>query len=222
MINKSSQSASFFFQLPNRRRKTGDNWNMARSLIFQKCCHALSISRQVVRCVDEHEDRAGRKRPQTSLRLKPDLVTDGDKKMRFMIIRRADKETEAGIMPSQELLAAMGQFMEEMGKAGILLGGEGLHPTSKGARVNFSDGKPKVIDGPFAEAKELVGGYCLIEVKSRAEAIDWVRRWPVLDGHGNVEIEIRQVFEAEDFGAEFTPELREAEERLRADIATKV
>jgi hypothetical protein len=156
-----------------------------------------------------------------SLEQKPELDIGGDKTMRFMIIRKADKETEAGIMPSQELLGAMGQFMEEMGKAGILLGGEGLHPTSKGVRVKFSDGKPKVIDGPFAEAKELVGGYCLIEVKSREEAIDWVRRWPVLDGHGNVEIEIRQLFEAEDFGAEFTPELRAAEERLRAEIATK-
>jgi hypothetical protein len=141
--------------------------------------------------------------------------------MRFMIIRKADKQTETGVMPSTELLAAMGKYMEDMGKAGILLGGEGLQPSSKGARVKFSKGQPKVIDGPFAEAKELIGGYCLIQVKSRQEAIDWVKRWPALDGDGEVELEIRQIFEAEDFGAEFTPELREAEEKLRAEMAKK-
>jgi len=141
--------------------------------------------------------------------------------MRFMIIRKADKDTEAQVMPSTELLAAMGKYMEDMGKAGILLGGEGLKPSAQGARVKFSNGKPRVIDGPFTEAKELIAGYCLINVKSKAEALEWVKRWPALDGDGNVELEIRQIFEAEDFGAEFTPELREAEDRLRAEIEGK-
>jgi hypothetical protein len=138
--------------------------------------------------------------------------------MRFMIIRKADKKTEARAMPSTELLAAMGQYMEEMGRAGILLGGEGLQPSAQGVRVTFASGKPRVVDGPFAETGELIAGYCLIEVKSKAEAIAWVKRWPVLDGDGNVELEIRPLFEAEDFGAEFTPELREAEDRLRAKL----
>lgn len=139
--------------------------------------------------------------------------------MRFMIIRKADKQTEAAVMPSTELLAAMGKYMEDMGKAGVLLGGEGLHPSAKGIRVKFSKGQSRVIDGPFAETKELIAGYCLIQVKSLQEAIDWVKRWPALDGDGDVELEIRQIFEAEDFGAEFTPELREAEDKLRAEIA---
>ena len=138
--------------------------------------------------------------------------------MRFMILRKADKKTEAGVLPSQELLAAMGAYMEELGKAGVLLGGEGLQASSKGARVRLSGGKPAVFDGPFAETKELVAGYLLIQVKSKDEAIEWVKRWPALDGDGDVEIEIRQVFEAEDFGPEFTPELRESEERLRAQV----
>ncbi len=141
--------------------------------------------------------------------------------MRYMIIRKADRKTEAGVMPSQELLAAMGKYMEELVKAGVLLAGEGLQPTSKGARIRFSGGKPTVIDGPFAEAKELIAGFTLIQVKSREEALEWVRRWPPLDGDGSVELELRQVFEAEDFGAEFTPELREAEERMRAGVAAK-
>jgi hypothetical protein len=139
--------------------------------------------------------------------------------MRFMIIRKADKNTEAGVKPSTELLAAMGKYMEEMGKAGALLGGEGLKASAQGARVKFSNGKPRVVDGPFTEAKELIAGYFLINVKSKAEAIDWVSRWPAFDGDGNVELEIRQIFE--DCGAEFTPELREAEDRLRADIEGK-
>ena len=138
--------------------------------------------------------------------------------MLFMILRKADAQTEAGGMPSQALLAAMGKYMEEMGKAGVLLAGEGLQPTSKGARVKFSAGKPTVIDGPFAETKEQIAGYCVIQVGSRQEAIDWVKRWPALDMDGDVELEIRQIFEAEDFGPEFTPELREAEERLRQQI----
>ena len=137
--------------------------------------------------------------------------------MRFMILRKADADTEAGAMPSTELLAAMGKYMEEMGKAGILLGGEGLHPTSKAVRVKFSGGKPSVIDGPFAETKELIAGYALLEVKSREEAIEWLKKWPAMDGGGNLELEVRQLFEAEDFGPEFTPELREAEDKLRAE-----
>jgi hypothetical protein len=138
--------------------------------------------------------------------------------MRFMIIRKADAQTEAGAMPTTELLAAMGKYMEEMGKAGILLGGEGLHPSSKGTRIKFSGGKPSFVDGPFAETKELIAGYSLIQVKSREEALDWVKRWPIEDADGNAELELRPLFEAEDFGPEFTPELREAEEKLRAEI----
>jgi hypothetical protein len=141
--------------------------------------------------------------------------------MRFMIIRKADRDSEAGMMPGKELLTAMGAYMEEMAKAGVLLAAEGLHPSVKGARVQFSKGKPTVIDGPFAETKELVGGYCLIQVKSKEEAIDWVKRWPALDGNGEAVIEIRQVVEAEDFGPEFTPELREAEERLREQVEAR-
>ncbi len=121
-------------------------------------------------------------------------------------------------MPSTELLAAMGQYNEELAKAGVLLAGEGLHPSSKGARVKFSGGKPQVIDGPFAETKELIAGFTMIQVKSREEALEWLKRWPAIDGNGEVELELRQVFEAEDFGAEFTPELREQEEQLRAVI----
>ncbi len=135
--------------------------------------------------------------------------------MRFMILLKADENTEAGVMPSEKLLAEMGQYNEEMVKAGVLLAGEGLQPSSKGARVKFSGRERTVVDGPFAEAKELIAGYWLIQVKSRDEAIEWVKRCPnPLDGEA--EIEIRQVFEAEDFGEEFTPELREQEERIRA------
>jgi hypothetical protein len=138
--------------------------------------------------------------------------------MRFMILVKADKDTEAGVLPSEELLAAMGKYNEELAKAGVLLAGEGLHPSSKGARVKFSGGKTTVIDGPFTEAKELIAGFWLIQVKSKEEAIEWVKRVPHPDDREG-EIEIRQVFEAEDFGDEFTPELREQEERLRAQIA---
>jgi hypothetical protein len=139
--------------------------------------------------------------------------------MRFMIIRKADKDTEAGVMPGQELLAAMMKYNEEMVKAGVMLAGEGLHPTSKGARVKFKDGRPIVTDGPFAEAKEVIAGFTMIQAGSREEALEWVKRWPPLDGDGEVELELRQVFEADDFGAEFTPELRQQEERLRAQSA---
>jgi hypothetical protein len=140
--------------------------------------------------------------------------------MRFMVMVRADKNTEAGVMPSEKLLAEMGKYNEELVKAGIMLAGEGLHPSSKGARVRFSGGKRTVIDGPFTEAKELIAGFWLWQVRSLDEAIEWVKRCPnPLEGES--EIEIRQVFEAEDFGAEFTPELREQEERLRAQMAAK-
>ncbi len=140
--------------------------------------------------------------------------------MRFMILLKADKTTEAGVLPDEKLLTEMGNFNEELVKAGVMLAGEGLHPSSKGARVKFSGAKRTVIDGPFTEAKELIAGFWLWEVKSLEEAIEWVKRCPnPLDGEA--EIEIRQVFEAEDFGAEFTPELREQEERLREQMAAK-
>jgi hypothetical protein len=133
--------------------------------------------------------------------------------MRFMILVKANKDSEAGVMPSQQLLTEMGKFNEELAKAGVLLAGEGLHPSSKGARVRFSTGKQTVIDGPFAETKELIAGFWIWQVKSKEEAIEWGKRAPFEE----TEIEIRQVFEAEDFGAEFTPELREQEDRLRAE-----
>jgi len=133
-----------------------------------------------------------------------------------MILRMADANTEAGVMPSEPLLAAMGKYMEEMAKAGVLLAGEGLKPTSTGARVELRSGKPRVIDGPFAESKELIAGYCIIRVGSREEALDWVKRWPPLDG--DITLEVRQIYEVEELGPEFTPELRAAEERLRAQL----
>ena len=141
--------------------------------------------------------------------------------MRFMVMVKATKNSEAGAMPTEKLLADMGKFNEELVKAGVMLAGEGLHPSSKGTRVKFSRGKRTVIDGPFAETKELVAGFWLWQVKSKAEAIDWVKRCPNPFPGAESEIEIRQVFEAEDFGAEFTPELRAQEERLRAHVAGK-
>ncbi|ATQ73093.1 YciI family protein [Massilia sp. P8910] len=137
--------------------------------------------------------------------------------MRFMIIVKASPESEAGKMPSEKLLTEMGKYNEELVKAGVMLAGEGLHPSSRGARVQFSGNKRTVVDGPFAETKELVAGFWLIQVKSKEEAIEWVKRCPN-PMESDSEIEIRQVFEAEDFGAEFTPELREQEERLRAQL----
>ena len=134
--------------------------------------------------------------------------------MRFMIIIKASQDSEAGIMPSTELLTAMGNYNEELAKAGILLAGEGLHPSSKGARIKFSGDKRTVIDGPFIETKELIAGFWLWKVKSKEEAIEWVKRCPNPMPGTEAEIEIRQVFEAEDFGAEFTPELREQEQRV--------
>jgi hypothetical protein len=135
--------------------------------------------------------------------------------MRFMILVKATKESEAGVLPSTEMLAKMGKFNEELAKAGIMLAGEGLHPSSKGARVRFSGTKRNVTDGPFTEAKELIAGFWLWQVKSKEEALEWVKRCPMEDGD---EIEIRQVFEADDFGEAFTPELREQEERIRAQV----
>ena len=138
--------------------------------------------------------------------------------MRFMVIVKADKNSEAGVMPDEKLLAAMGKFNEELVKAGVMLAGEGLHPSSKGARVKFSGDKRTVVDGPFAETKELVAGFWLWQVKSKEEAIEWVKRCPN-PMPGDSEIEIRQVFEAEDFGEEFTPELRAQEDRIREQAA---
>jgi hypothetical protein len=139
--------------------------------------------------------------------------------MRFMLIVKADKNSEAGVMPSEQLLTEMGKYNEELVKAGVLLAGEGLHPSSKGARVRFSGSKRTVIDGPFSETKELIAGFWLIQVKSKEEAIEWVKRAPNPMPGTESEIEIRQVFEAEDFGAELTPELRAQDERLRAQAA---
>lgn len=138
--------------------------------------------------------------------------------MRFMIIIKADKNTEAGVMPDEKLLAEMGNFNEELVKAGIMQAGEGLHPSSKGARVKFSGDKRTVANGPFSGTNELIAGFWIWQVKSKEEAIEWVKRCPNPTG-AESEIEIRQIFEAEDFGAEFTPELREQEERLRNQIA---
>ncbi len=140
--------------------------------------------------------------------------------MRFMILMKATQDSEAGVMPSEEILAAMMKYNEELVKAGVLLAGEGLHPSSKGARVAFSGGKTTVVDGPFTETKELVAGYWLIQARSRDEAIEWVKRCPCSPDE-EFEIEIRQVFEADDFGDEFTPELREQEERLRSQVAAQ-
>lgn len=136
--------------------------------------------------------------------------------MRFMVIVKATKNSEAGVLPSEELLAAMGKYNQELAKAGVLLAGEGLHPSSKGTRVRFSGEKRTVIDGPFAETTELVAGFWLWQAKSKEEAIEWVKRCPNPMPGETGEIEIRQVFEPEDFGAALTPELREQEEHLRA------
>jgi hypothetical protein len=138
--------------------------------------------------------------------------------MRFMVIVKADRNSEAGVMPSTELLTAMGKFNEGMAKAGVMLAGEGLHPTSKGARIRYSGKERTVSDGPFAVTNDLIAGFWLIQVKSRDEAIEWMKRAPF---DGGSEIEIRQVFDAEDFGEALTPELREQEVRLRAQAANK-
>jgi hypothetical protein len=148
------------------------------------------------------------------------LKAEGETTMRFMVLVKANKDTEAGVLPDERLLTEMGQYNEELAKAGVLLAGEGLHPSSKGARVKFSGEKRTVIDGPFAETKELIAGFWLWQVKSKEEAIEWVKRCPNPTG-AEAEIEIRQLFEADDFGPAFTPELREAEERIRAQVKEK-
>jgi hypothetical protein len=137
--------------------------------------------------------------------------------MRFMILIKADEDSEAGVMPSERLLTEMTQFNEELVKAGVMLAGEGLHPSSKGARVLFSGDKRSVVDGPFTEAKELIAGYWLLDVKSMDDAIEWVKRIPNPDAK-DAEVEIRQVFDPEDFGDALTPELREAERRMREGL----
>ena len=138
--------------------------------------------------------------------------------MRFMVIIKATKDSEANVMPSAQLLADMGKYNEELAKAGVMVAGEGLHASSKGARIRFSGGKHIVIDGPFPETKELIAGFWIFKVKSKQEAIDWVKRAPNPMPGQDAEIEIRQIFEAEEFGDQFTPELREQEDRLRAQI----
>jgi len=140
--------------------------------------------------------------------------------MRFLILVKASRDSEASVLPDEKLLTEMGQFNEELVKAGVMLAAEGLQPSSKGARVKFSGGKRTVIDGPFAETKELIAGFWLWQVKSREDAIEWVKRIPNPTGDDG-EVEIRQVFEADDFGAEFTPALREQEERLRSQVTAK-
>jgi hypothetical protein len=138
--------------------------------------------------------------------------------MRVMVIVKADKNSEAGVMPSREILTAMGKFNEELVRGGVMLAGEGLHPTSKGKRVKFSGGKHTITDGPFAESKELIAGFWLWQVRSMDEAVEWLKRSPF---DGGTELEIRQVFEAEDFGSEMTPELKEREAQLRTQISNK-
>ena len=137
--------------------------------------------------------------------------------MRFLVMVKANKDSEAGILPTQEMLAEMGKFNDELVKAGVMLAGEGLQASSKGARIAYAGSKRTVRDGPFTETKELVAGFWIWQVKNKAEALEWAKRIPFQEG----EVEIRQIFEAEDFGAEFTPELRAKEERLRAEIAAK-
>jgi hypothetical protein len=139
--------------------------------------------------------------------------------MRFIVMVKANKQSEAGILPTEQEFSAMGKYNEELVKAGVLLAAEGLQPSSKGARVKFSGTKRTVIDGPFTETRELIAGFWIFQVKSRAEAIEWVKRCPNPFPEGESEIEIRQVFEAEDFGAEFTPELREQEEKIGKQMA---
>jgi hypothetical protein len=141
--------------------------------------------------------------------------------MRFMVIVKASNDSEAGVMPSTELLAAMGKYNEDLAKAGVLEAGEGLHPSSKGVRVRFDGNQRMVVDGPFAETKELIAGYWVWKCKSREEAIEWLKRCPHPHPGAVAEVEIRQIFSPEDFGAEFTPELQEQDERIRAQVATK-
>ena len=136
--------------------------------------------------------------------------------MRFMILVKATPDTERGVMPGEALIASMAEFHEQLAKAGVLLDASGLQPSAKGWRVRYSGAQRRVVDGPFAESKELVAGYSVIQCASREEAIEWLKKWPPLDGHGNVELELRQIYEADDFGEAFTPELREQAERAWA------
>ncbi len=136
-----------------------------------------------------------------------------------MVLRMADGETEAGVMPGEELLAAMGAYNEEMIRAGVFLTGEGLKPSRDGARVHYSRGRRTVVDGPFTETKELIAGFSLLQAPSKEEAIEWLKRWPAIDAHGELELQLRQVFAAEEFLDQYSPQLREEEERLRAQIA---
>ena len=141
--------------------------------------------------------------------------------MRFMILRKADQQTEAGALPDEQMLTLMGNYMQEISDAGVLLGGEGLKPTSEGARVKFTKGAARVIDGPFAETKELIAGYLLLEARSMDEAIAWAKKWPAQDAKGEVELEIRPLYVEDDFGEDFTPELRKQEADMRAKAAAK-
>lgn len=138
--------------------------------------------------------------------------------MQFMIIRKADQQTEAGVMPTEALLSSMMQYNQQMFNAGVLIDGQGLHPTSNAMRITFSGGSPTVTEGPFGEVTELIAGFTMIQVDSREEALEWVKKWPEADA----ELELRRVFAADDFGDEFTPELREQEERLREQAAVMV
>jgi hypothetical protein len=149
-----------------------------------------------------------------------ELTDQENTAMRVMVMVKANADSEAGVMPSEQMLREMGQFNEELVKAGVMLAGDGLQPSAKGARVRFSGKERKVIDGPFAETKELIAGFWIWQVRSLDEAIEWVKRCPNPTGEES-EIEIRQIFEAEDFGPEFTPELRAQEERLRAEVAAR-
>jgi hypothetical protein len=135
--------------------------------------------------------------------------------MRFMMIVKASKDSEAGVMPKEDMLAAMAKYNEEMIRAGVMLGGDGLKPSARGARIKFSRGKPKVTDGPFTEAKELIAGYTIIQVASREDALAWVKKWPVEDGDGEVELELRELYEADDFGDDATPLIQRQEALLR-------
>ncbi|APR86418.1 PhnB protein [Minicystis rosea] len=181
----------------------------------EKRSTAVSISRTFVRRPDEARFEPGRERPDPL-----DPTYRGETTMRFMILIKADKNSEAGVMPDEKLLTEMGKYNEELVKAGVMLAGEGLHPSSKGARVRFSGTSRTVIDGPFAETKELIAGFWLWQVKSKEEAIEWVKRCPnpML---GESEIEIRQVFDPADFGEAMTPELQAQEDRLRAELSKK-
>jgi hypothetical protein len=173
----------------------------------------VSISRAVVR-LDDREAGSARSSPATAFtRHFQEIET-----MRFIVLVKGNKDTEAGVMPTEQQLADMGNFNEELVKAGVMLAGDGLHPSSKGTRIKYSKGTPTVVDGPFAETKELIAGFWMWQVKSKEEAIEWAKRAPFDPGS---EIEIRQIFESEDFGAALTPELREQEERLRRQLAAQ-